>query len=195
MSKHPLNPAKAAEFIGWPLDEWAGNCYGIACQLVKHKLIPGKAVYGQYCGPIAPTSRFGRFEFHHHGWIIDGDTLVDPTRWVFEDVEPYIFVDTANNTNYDFGSNRLKEVFMLPPPPHAPEQNQYKLPEGPVKAYCQSVFETDDDTLCAQRVGWIASQPLHHLGNLAEPIYRWVAEDVGIPGFIPIDNKMLILGE
>lgn len=84
--------------LDWPTEQWRGQCYGVALALVKSKLIPGRAVYGHYYGPIARTSnpfgaRAGTNFPVHHGWIImeDDETICDPTRWVFEDREPYLY--------------------------------------------------------------------------------------------------------
>ena len=82
--------------IGIPAEKWKGRCYAIACAIVEFNLVEGTAVYGHWTGPIAATSLFANrrdLGFCHHGWIIlkDGRVL-DPTRWVFESVDPYIFV-------------------------------------------------------------------------------------------------------
>jgi hypothetical protein len=91
-----LDPEKIAEAIGIPLATWPGNCYGIACAVVEAGLVDGTAVYGHWLGPVAPSGHFGARSGHafvQHGWIVTpDDEVIDPTRWVFEDVAPYIFV-------------------------------------------------------------------------------------------------------
>jgi hypothetical protein len=66
------------------------------------------AVYGHYLGPVAPGTLFsGRHGFVQHGWVelADGRVL-DPTRWAFEGVEPYLYVGVRDH--YDEGGNQLR---------------------------------------------------------------------------------------
>lgn len=84
---------------GIAVDDWPGNCYAIAVALVESGLLPDRfeAVYGHWTGPISSRSRFAdrrALGFTGHGWALDPDsgTVVDPTRWVFEHADPYIFV-------------------------------------------------------------------------------------------------------
>jgi len=83
--------------IGIPAQQWKGRCFEIASLMVKHGVVKGRAVYGHWTGIIQPSSYFGDragMSFCNHGWVLldDGETVVDPTRWVFEDKRPYIFV-------------------------------------------------------------------------------------------------------
>lgn len=90
--KKPLTVKRVEKVIGQRASKWKGNCYGIAGALVAKKLVEGVAVYGLYHGHIAKTSMFAGQPFARHGWVLAPDgTVIDPTRWVFEDVEPYIF--------------------------------------------------------------------------------------------------------
>lgn len=98
--------------LDWPTEQWRGQCYGVALALVEAKLIDGRAVYGHYYGPISPTSnpfgaRAGTSFPTHHGWIVTPDgQILDPTRWVFEDREPYIYhLDPCNCGDYDVSDN------------------------------------------------------------------------------------------
>lgn len=88
---------EAEKAMDWPVDRWAGQCYGVACQMVEAGLVEGRAVYGYYTGPIAEGTLFDRgVPFTHHGWIEvkEGSRryIVDPTRWVFEGVAPYVHI-------------------------------------------------------------------------------------------------------
>lgn len=96
--KKPLTVKRVEKVLGQRASKWKGNCFGIAGALVAKKLVEGVAVYGFYHGPIAKTSMFAGRAFTHHGWVLQPDgTVVDPTRWVFEDVEPYIYVGHPKN--------------------------------------------------------------------------------------------------
>jgi len=91
-----------AKAIGIPVKEWKGNCYAISCAIVKNKIVKGNAVYGHWTGPVNRNSMFyqtSQVGFVRHGWILmpDNETVVDPTRWVFEDADPYIFMGKKPN--------------------------------------------------------------------------------------------------
>lgn len=82
--------------IGEKAEAWVARCYEISCAIVAAGLVDGEAVYGHWLGDVAPGSHFadrGRMAFIQHGWILlkDGRVL-DPTRWVFENVAPYLYV-------------------------------------------------------------------------------------------------------
>lgn len=87
-----LTAEEAAKRIQWPLSKWPGNCYTIASMLVDHKVIKGTAVYGHWLGSVARGSMFFGKPIIQHGWILQEDgTVVDPTRFVFENAKPYIW--------------------------------------------------------------------------------------------------------
>lgn len=88
--------AECEKAIGEPASAWVSRCYEISCKIVEAKLVRGEAVYGHWTGPVHKDSHFARYAsapFIRHGWILleDGRVL-DPTRWVFEAAEPYLFV-------------------------------------------------------------------------------------------------------
>lgn len=88
--------AECEKALGEKAETWAGRCYEIASRIVKAGLVDGEAVYGHWIGRVHPRSYFGKranLPFVAHGWVLlkDGRVL-DPTRWAFEAVEPYLFV-------------------------------------------------------------------------------------------------------
>lgn len=84
------------EKVAGPVENWPGNCYAIACAVAKAKLVDGEAVYGHWTGDVHPKSMFyarSRAGFCRHGWVQLSDGRVfDATRWVFENVPPYIYI-------------------------------------------------------------------------------------------------------
>lgn len=97
-----LTAQAVADAIQVPLHEWPGNCYAIACAVLKSGMVRGRATYGHYYGYISPLSiPFGGRKWSRHGWITRRKTIVDPTRWVFEAVKPYIYVGPVNDADYD----------------------------------------------------------------------------------------------
>ena len=90
-----------------PTDDWRGNCFALAAQAVTHGIVEGRAVYGTWRGPISEDSIFFEHqgEFVIHGWVnLPDGRICDPTRWVFEAVEPYIYI--GKNDHYDEGVNK-----------------------------------------------------------------------------------------
>lgn len=197
MNTPTLNPEAVASAIGIPVDRWPGNCHGIALAMLKAKIVTGTDRYGHYHGFIHPDcERFGGRAFTHHGWIEDGDVLIDPTRWVFECAEPYIYIGPANDPDYDFGGNRVKRMYMKPAPPFDPNvgNGTWELPE-PIERWAKFMLGHDSKTVSAGQVIWLANLPLDMLGDFARPVYEFVCNDVGLPGMIPMDNRREIIGE
>ena len=53
-----LDVSRIAERIGMDFSDWPGNCYAVACQMLKCKMVKGRPAYGNYHGPVAPSSMF-----------------------------------------------------------------------------------------------------------------------------------------
>ena len=92
-----IDIGKAAKKIGIPMRSWAGRCYEIACLFVEKGVVNGTPVYGHWLGKVDPKAqKFGErsgLPFQHHGWVLmKNGTVVDPTRWVFENAKPYVFI-------------------------------------------------------------------------------------------------------
>ena len=54
-----------AAAIGWPVIDWPGNCYGVACMIVQYKVIDGRPRYGHFRGEVPPLEN-GQTVFRHH---------------------------------------------------------------------------------------------------------------------------------
>jgi len=92
-----LTVADVEKAIGTPVAEWSGNCYAIACGILRAKLVKGRPAYGHWTGPVHAKSPFShdgkRPPIVRHGWIIlENGAVLDPTRWVFEAAAPYLYV-------------------------------------------------------------------------------------------------------
>jgi hypothetical protein len=157
----------------------------------------GKDRYGHYHGFIHPEcERFGDRQFTHHGWIERRTTIVDPTRWVFECVEPYIYVGPKDDEDYDFGGNRVKAMYMRPAPPFDPTSGSgdtWELPDN-IERFAKFILGHEDKTVSCVQVMWLANLPLDMLGEFAKPVYEFIINKVGLPGMIPMDNRGEILG-
>ncbi|MCP4427241.1 MAG: hypothetical protein GY803_22360 [Chloroflexi bacterium] len=108
-----LDVGVVSAVIGLAPSKWAGQSYATAVALVRHGLIKGTVRYGYWLGPVAPESPFFGRPIISHGWVDLGDDHVcDPTRWVFEAVDPYIY--EGPNDHYDFGGNYLRALIGNP---------------------------------------------------------------------------------
>lgn len=76
--------------------DFHGNCYAIACKVVESGIVRGRAVYGHWFGEVAKTGYWAKRRdqpFQRHGWVeLEDGRILDPTRWSFEDKEPYLYL-------------------------------------------------------------------------------------------------------
>lgn len=188
--------SRAVRVIGVPTCEWPGNCAAVADAFLRHGLVGGKFQYGHYRGFIHPDSLFGNRSgcgFTHHAWILDGGTVIDPTRWVFEAVEPYVFYGKLCG-DYDFGGNALRKELMGPAPVNDPVERQFVLdglPESCLRVV--GLLPNVGSSVSISQLFWVANLPLDMLGAGAKPVYLWLKR-IGLGGLIPMDNKKHVLG-
>jgi len=194
----------AARKIKMPVEKWAGNCYAIAVAFIEKKIVPGVPRYGHWRGPVHEESQFfGSHEalgFSRHGWVEQpGETICDPTRWVFEHVEPYIFMGFDTENYYDLGGQTLRD----------------SMNEGRLRVIRSTIFKKKDyeivvprdskikkvvhsffpglKRLTRQHLSFIANQAPDVVGPDVKTVYQWIIK-TGNAAYIPVDNRMLILG-
>lgn len=183
--------------IGIPAADWAKHCHQIANAILRAGLVEGKSRYGLYFGPIAETSPFSGRTMARHGWIeLSDHAIFDPTRWVFEDVDPYIFVcseDDERIEEYDIGASSIRISTNSAPPSHSGKlmnDVQLKFPDV-VEPLLKRIFARTDP--CKMQCFWLANQSPDSLGVLAEPVYQtFVDADLG--ALVPIDFRHVVLG-
>ncbi|VVB54570.1 Uncharacterised protein [uncultured archaeon] len=190
--------------IGVPAEEWRGNCYGIASLFLKKGVVTNaKLRYGLWMGPVAKGSvMYGRPpEGMHHGWLENPDgTIIDPTRFEFEQKPPYVYVGISDY--YDAGGNklRLKELRFNPPPPFSDTQKNISLkletPEAKefVTSYLQHKINGETVVLSARQAFWLANLPLDFLADNAKEVFNALIKS-GNGGLIPWDNRKMVLEE
>ncbi len=152
-------------------------------------------MYGHYLGEIAPGSIFEQraaLRLSRHGWIRTTTHIIDVTRWVFENVEPYVFVSELDHPDYDEGGNQLRKAMMTPPPKFA-EGREVK-PNGRVSNEAWDIL-TDivggDGRLTTQQLAWAANMPVD---MMKDPKVVYTALDkLGLRAFIPIDNWHMVM--
>lgn len=193
---HPLTAEAVAVAIDFPLAEWPGNCYGVACAVLNAGLVEGRPVYGHYLGRIAAGSIFEGKPLVHHGWIETTDgKVIDPTRWVFECAEPYLFqVEAKHASDYDEGGNQYRLKACKPAPEHNPQEQLFTLDEGVVTMISGMLGRpAPQPQICLSELFWLANLSLLSLKDWAEPLYHEINR-LGMLSLVPVDNKWKILG-
>jgi hypothetical protein len=122
-----FDPEEVAKRIGRDVQDWQGRCHTVAGEFLLHGVVEGDLEYGCYLGPVHPVGLFGLLRldqvqplFEWHGWIrTKDDLIVDPTRWVFENVEPYVAVIypwQPEHAQYDASCQRWRVGKVTDPP-------------------------------------------------------------------------------
>jgi len=191
--------------IGTYPKDWISRCHEIAERIRCAGLVAddtAKLRYGHWNGPISNACVVESWissPIVRHGWIEipadDGQTIIDPTRWVFEAAPPYVYV--GRNDHYDAGGNQLREVMRQPCPNYSATDARASIQ---VWRHSPAAHRFVMDELFGGAPGvtvkmmrWLANAPLQHLGQHAAPIYRAV-EEAGARAHIPIDNYEAVMG-
>ncbi|MCP6718844.1 MAG: hypothetical protein KJI71_01250 [Patescibacteria group bacterium] len=164
-------------------DEWIGQCYYIATLFELHKIIDGIAVYGLWTGNIHPKSMFAGNLVSRHGWVRKkDDTIVDPTRWVFENANPYIYV--GENDFYDEGAQSLRKI--TPPPRFDPTEKRVEInfSDERLEKHFKLMCQTKEFDI--MQIFWLANQSPSDHGRQKNKTYKLLSK-LGFKAFIPID--------
>lgn len=193
MTPEDLTIQDLVALTGKTTDEWPGNCSFYANQVAKgFPEMGAKWEYGHWVGPIHPDSFFGKRQngFTHHAWTVlpDGRVL-DPTRWVFEFVDPYIFVGSGEH--YDAGGNALRALMLKPCPAATPDKRDRIIGEFSDDDLFTLSLASDgvieDNRLSASQLFWIANLPFDSMMGRHASIYA-ALEAHGFKAMIPVDN-------
>lgn len=191
-----MNVAAVERAISIPVSDWPGNCYAIACSMIDAGLTPGgKKRYGHWLGPIAEHTMFSCRSLVSHGWIeMPDSSIIDPTRWVFEGVDPYIFQDYDTPGYYDVGGNVLRTAMAGPPPVYTLKDKQYEIPETEAAVVLRQILGGHEGaTFSWPQLMYVANlQPRFAEEDIVTDVYRWL-RDIGLKALIPIDNWDLIM--
>jgi hypothetical protein len=242
-----LDIKAVARKLRWPTKDWHGQCYAVACAIVKAGIVKGRAVYGHYLGPVAETGHWAERRgqaFQRHGWIVLEDgRILDPTRWSFEDDEPNFFLfdpadtdaipcaacphradehtggtfilpcgvpgcgcgDFNPKSEYDEGGNGFRALTMRPMPAYrepGPKADKYeknhlkhmdlKLPKS-TRAFLLGLLK-NPPAITWEMVHWIANLNPGQFGPHTKEIFQSIV-DAGESVLIPVDNRIMVLGE
>ena len=187
--------------IDMPAQRWHGKCFEIATAIVEANLVSGVAVYGHYLGHVDPDGYWGaraNAPFFQHGWILlDDGRILDPTRWSFEDDQPYLALFSKDEDgddyfgDYDEGGNQWRKAMLRPCPP--PSKNGRKEPlklsnEAKRFVSCLLADGVTPENMCVEHVSWLANANYDDLGEFVYEIYRAICQLPHGSAFIPIDN-------
>ena len=188
------------DILDVPVHRWPGNCHAIASKILEENIFSGKLQYGLYTGPIHKKSIFyatGRTAVRH-GWIRSDNTIIDPTRWVFEYVTPYIYVGPVDEAEYDFGMSEIRKFTRLPFESldlTVGRQTKYKIPADllDLVGRLTTIAEQGTDSLQTIQLCWLAGAGLEELGADAKKLYTWL-DSLGLKYFVPIDFWNEVMG-
>lgn len=199
-----LTLKQAEDAIGEPASAWKARCFEIASRLVKAGVVSGVAVYGHWTGPVKRGTLFYGKPIIQHGWVLLPDkTICDPTRWVFEGAQPYLYFGPADH--YDEGGNKYRMRALGDPPPY----NRFEklvtftneiLPETEALNFIEKTFDLLEQyvdltytvgTITIRQLSWLANADPTFLGKHAWPIYKAI-ERLKLKAFIPIDNYKMV---
>lgn len=193
LTQYRVSTLEAA--IGIPAENWKGRCHEISSLMLKHyrPKIEAKLCYGMFVGNIASTGYFGGHPISRHGWLKAKDgMIIDPTRWVFEDVKPYIYYG-FDNEEYDFGANEVRRSIRVPFPKLDKERSIpfSELPKA-VQAICKP-YTKKQKVIGIGQLLWMANLTPVELGKDIKKFYQYLI-DTNRGGFVPCDNMKDIMG-
>lgn len=191
---------EVARLIGLAPDQWKGQCYVIAkmcIEMVLTEVTGAKLRYGHYTGPISHRSMFRtniKAGFCQHGWVeLPDGQVYDPTRWVFEDRNPYIYVGSADQ--YDIGGQAIRNKFRGPAPAHDLTGKQVVLPLDEISMGIARSMLNDmrpDGGFDMYQVWWLATEDPKRMGvEFSKKFYKALDETGNLP-LVPIDNRRYV---
>lgn len=185
--EHPAPPVLDVmhweQLVNRPLRDFAGRCATAAHVSVALGLAIGTERYGAWTGPVAPGTLFAsrpRLGMVRHGWVelMDG-RIYDPTRWVFEGREPYLYLGA--NDYYDHGNDRLRVAMHGSEPcpsndcPNCGERGCAQQPVELTRLFAEEIRLHPDvkieeelppgqpnATLSLDQLVWLCNRPLAH---------------------------------
>jgi len=173
-----------------PADQWHGKCHQIAW--AADKLLGEESVtapYGHYLGPVDPDGYWGdRKGLIAHGWVLlkDGRVL-DPTRFSFENKDPYIFI-SDDSSDYDEGGNQLRAALHRPcPSPHGGKLAVLKNLESYEEMALETVLDTPIKMVTQEQLFWVANVAYEFLGVFVNPVYSALGKNK-MKVLVPCDN-------
>lgn len=208
MDPTTLTIEQVEDALDWPVEDWEGNCYAVACQMLKAGLVEGRAIYGAWYGVIDPNGYWrhrAASPFVRHGWVALPDgRILDPTRWSFEGAAPYIWIGPGDTPDYDEGNNTLAEMMLSRnpwPEPDGSKTYRFELLAEIVREVEHHGAELTDEEidgldynhiechLTGPQVFWLANFPitLYSTRDYAREVFTQI-EEHDFKAYVPMDN-------
>jgi len=201
MQELPIEPL--ASCLSLEPTDWINRCHEISTMAVKMGCIAGAPIYGNYYGPVGDNCEIEDWILRsqhrvpiRHGWIRQpGGVIIDPTRWVFEGVGPYVALilpGNAEHKDYDPGAQRLK-IASYPPPPSRDNDKTIELMfDGSLTTWSKTMLQDDQGPpYTFKQIMWMANLPPSIAGIAAAPLYEALA-GAGHRATIPPDYWDLV---
>lgn len=196
MTDFPMDAEELARQIDIPLDQWGGNCHGIAQAILD--LVPVKGMRlarGHYTGYISRASVYSG-PFCQHTWLVAEDgRILDPTRWAMDRPKsPYIYL--GEDDCYDEAGLELANKIPPMMPTGKPDMYQQSLagkdPEA-LKAIALALGKAADSNIntLAYSVEWALKSPPEHLTDA--PAFYGAMKNAGLKALIKIDLWHLVM--
>jgi hypothetical protein len=166
--------------VGAPPQTWHGKCTALA---------HAAAELVSYHGFVSETGFWKKRRGfpNSHGWVLlDDGRILDPTRWSFEDVEPYIFLGESQR-DYDEGGNELRKAFRGECPEPEGDLLDLKLNIVTAEIFTKLTGYPVEELTFGQ-IFWLANSPYDDLGVFVGPVYQGIIDN-GKKALIPIDNR------
>jgi|TARA_Y100000815_G_scaffold267372_1_gene286823 hypothetical protein len=203
MTDFPLCPDALASEIDIPLEQWPGNCHGIAQAILQMVPVDGmRLARGHYHGYVSRKSVY-RGGPQQHSWLVAADgRILDPTRWAMESPDkPYIYLGI--NDEYDEAglqlTSRIPPLFPTgKPDPRAVALSNKSLEQINRIARAIRSSEVTETELNSKDLGRLASSlafalkcpPDHH----DDPVELYSSlQDAGLKSWIKADLWNIVM--
>jgi len=178
--------------IGIKADRWVSRCHEIAGCILRKNLVPSKSrlCYGNWMGAFEEGSPFHGRAFTHHGWIeLPDGRVYDPTRWVFEQVKPYIYVGA--NDHYDDCAEELRAA-LHPSGMPEPQGKTVEFPVCSVRTLRRFLPVVRKNHVHLNQIFWLANQPLAHFRGHERAVFKALVRAT-LGTLIPFDQRRKVL--
>lgn len=200
MKDKKLNVSYVAKLIGSPVADWPGACSTIANKMLENEVCEGKLRYGAWHGVVSPNCKlfyktYKNIGWVRHGWIVKSDgSIVDPTRWVFEALKPYIYQGV--NDCYDAGFNQIKLKNEKPAPAwdstQRPCLDLSKMDDATANFIQALLDDRQHNVLSLGQNFWLANLSLSRMAPFEREIIT-ALDKQGFGAHVPIDNLRMVL--
>jgi hypothetical protein len=183
-TEFPTSVQEIVTAIGIPQSHWSGNCHTVALKIMARFPVKGmRYARGHWRGVTGGPFK-GR-PFTGHTWLqLSDGRIVDPTRFVFENVAPYIYIG-PKDSSYDEGGIRTK-ARTLP----AISEGDLAITESESSSLRAQGLLTSNNTLSLQGAQWLGHTPL----NAPEALANFtLLQRLNLKVLVPLDCWQVVM--